>query len=122
MGLLFWVSRDQRCLWSGCPELPSLRNYLKEFSRKNILQVVSFFLHDVAVMLRATVRDHLQPLALNLPGTAFPDKLFQASNAMLHFEKKTGDVHIKISLLVLPGPYPSFGPLHAPAIQAEYWL
>ena len=43
MGLLFWVSRDQRCLWSGCPELPSLRNYLKEFSRKNILQVVSFF-------------------------------------------------------------------------------
>ena len=61
MGLLFWVSRDQRCLWSGCPELLSLRNYLKEFSRKNILQVVSFFLHDVAVMLRAIVRDHLQP-------------------------------------------------------------
>ena len=28
---------------------------------------------------------------------------FQAFNAMLHFEKKTGDVHIKISLLVLPG-------------------
>ena len=43
MGLLFWVSRDQRCLCSGCPELLSLRNYLKEFSRKNILQVVSFF-------------------------------------------------------------------------------
>ena len=44
-------------------------------------------------MLRATVRDHLQPLALNLPGTAFPDKLFQAFNAMLHFEKNRRCAH-----------------------------
>ena len=58
------------------------------FKKKYLASSFLFFLHDVAVMLRAIVRDHLQPLALNLPGTAFPEKLFQAFNAMLHFEKK----------------------------------